>query len=319
MPVTEKKSIAERLLQGDRNAVARLITWAENGDARFPRALELIYPEVGRARRWGITGPPGVGKSTLVNELIIRLRKAERTVGVLAVDPSSPFSGGALLGDRIRMDGHPADSGVFIRSMASRGHLGGLAEATGDALAILDAAGFDVVIVETVGAGQNEVEVQALAHTVVLVLMPGSGDAIQAIKAGVMEIPDVIVINKCDRPGADILAGEVESALTLVPPDGWVPPVILTQALEGQGVEEAWAAVERHQENLRQSGRADERARDGMRRHLTSLALERLARDLAERIDDARLDALADQVVGRQVDPATAVDSILGTTTSEEA
>ncbi|MDA3005929.1 MAG: methylmalonyl Co-A mutase-associated GTPase MeaB, partial [Actinomycetota bacterium] len=281
--------------------------------------MRALHPRGGHALRIGITGSPGAGKSTLSAALVRHLRAAGRTVAIVSVDPTSPFTNGAVLGDRIRLVDHFLDDGVFIRSMASRGHLGGLAEATGDALAILDAAGFDVVIVETVGAGQNEVEVQALAHTVVLVLMPGSGDAIQAIKAGVMEIPDVIVINKCDRPGADILAGEVESALTLVPPDGWVPPVILTQALEGQGVEEAWAAVERHQEDLRQSGRADERARDGMRRHLTSLALERLARDLAERIDDARLDALADQVVGRQVDPATAVDSILGTTTSEEA
>ena len=281
--------------------------------------MRALHPRGGHALRIGITGSPGAGKSTLSAALVRHLRAAGRTVAIVSVDPTSPFTNGAVLGDRIRLVDHFLDDGVFIRSMASRGHLGGLAEATGDALAILDAAGFDVVIVETVGAGQNEVEVQARAHTVVLVLMPGSGDAIQAIKAGVMEIPDVIVINKCDRPGADILAGEVESALTLVPPDGWVPPVILTQALEGQGVEEAWAAVERHQEDLRQSGRADERARDGMRRHLTSLALERLARDLAERIDDARLDALADQVVGRQVDPATAVDSILGTTTSEEA
>lgn len=313
------EQVVEGVLAGRRRAIGRAITMAESRGNDGRAVMRALHPRGGHALRIGITGSPGAGKSTLSAALVRHLRAAGRTVAIVSVDPTSPFTNGAVLGDRIRLVDHFLDDGVFIRSMASRGHLGGLAEATGDALAILDAAGFDVVIVETVGAGQNEVEVQALAHTVVLVLMPGSGDAIQAIKAGVMEIPDVIVINKCDRPGADILAGEVESALTLVPPDGWVPPVILTQALEGQGVEEAWAAVERHQENLRQSGRADERARDGMRRHLTSLALERLARDLAERIDDARLDALADQVVGRQVDPATAVDSILGTTTSEEA
>lgn len=313
------EQVVEGVLAGRRRAIGRAITMAESRGDDGRAVMRALHPRGGHALRIGITGSPGAGKSTLSAALVRHLRAAGRTVAIVSVDPTSPFTNGAVLGDRIRLVDHFLDDGVFIRSMASRGHLGGLAEATGDALAILDAAGFDVVIVETVGAGQNEVEVQALAHTVVLVLMPGSGDAIQAIKAGVMEIPDVIVINKCDRPGADILAGEVESALTLVPPDGWVPPVILTQALEGQGVEEAWAAVERHQENLRQSGRADERARDGMRRHLTSLALERLARDLAERIDDARLDALADQVVGRQVDPATAVDSILGTTTSEEA
>ena len=313
------EQVVEGVLAGRRRAIGRAITMAESRGNDGRAVMRALHPRGGHALRIGITGSPGAGKSTLSAALVRHLRAAGRTVAIVSVDPTSPFTNGAVLGDRIRLVDHFLDDGVFIRSMASRGHLGGLAEATGDALAILDAAGFDVVIVETVGAGQNEVEVQALAHTVVLVLMPGSGDAIQAIKAGVMEIPDVIVINKCDRPGADILAGEVESALTLVPPDGWVPPVIFTQALEGQGVEEAWAAVERHQENLRQSGRADERARDGMRRHLTSLALERLARDLAERIDDARLDALADQVVGRQVDPATAVDSILGTTTSEEA
>lgn len=313
------EQVVEGVLAGRRRAIGRAITMAESRGSDGRAVMRALHPRGGHALRIGITGSPGAGKSTLSAALVRHLRAAGRTVAIVSVDPTSPFTNGAVLGDRIRLVDHFLDDGVFIRSMASRGHLGGLAEATGDALAILDAAGFDVVIVETVGAGQNEVEVQALAHTVVLVLMPGSGDAIQAIKAGVMEIPDVIVINKCDRPGADILAGEVESALTLVPPDGWVPPVILTQALEGQGVEEAWAAVERHQEDLRQSGRADERARDGMRRHLRSLALERLARDLAERTDDARLDALADQVVHRQVDPATAVDSILGTSPLEEA
>ncbi len=313
------EQVVEGVLAGRRRAIGRAITMAESRGSDGRAVMRALHPRGGHALRIGITGSPGAGKSTLSAALVRHLRAAGRTVAIVSVDPTSPFTNGAVLGDRIRLVDHFLDDGVFIRSMASRGHLGGLAEATGDALAILDAAGFDVVIVETVGAGQNEVEVQALAHTVVLVLMPGSGDAIQAIKAGVMEIPDVIVINKCDRPGADILAGEVESALTLVPPDGWVPPVILTQALDGQGVEEAWAAVERHQEDLRQSGRADERARDGMRRHLRSLALERLARDLAERTDDARLDSLADQVVHRQVDPATAVDSILGTSPLEEA
>lgn len=313
------EQVVEGVLAGRRRAIGRAITMAESRGSDGRAVMRALHPRGGHALRIGITGSPGAGKSTLSAALVRHLRAAGRTVAIVSVDPTSPFTNGAVLGDRIRLVDHFLDDGVFIRSMASRGHLGGLAEATGDALAILDAAGFDVVIVETVGAGQNEVEVQALAHTVVLVLMPGSGDAIQAIKAGVMEIPDVIVINKCDRPGADILAGEVESALTLVPPDGWVPPVILTQALEGQGVGEAWAAVERHQDELRQSGRADERARDGMRRHLRSLALERLARDLAERTDDARLDALADQVVRRQVDPATAVDSILGGSPLEEA
>jgi len=280
--------------------------------------MRLLHPRAGTAMRVGITGSPGAGKSTLSAAIVRLLRERGLTVAIVSVDPTSPFTRGAVLGDRIRLGDHFLDEGVFIRSMASRGHLGGLAEATGDAMTILDAAGFDVVIVETVGAGQNEVEVQALTHTVVLVLMPGSGDAIQAIKAGVMEIPDVIVINKRDRPGADVLAGEVESALTLVPTDGWLPPVVLTQALDEQGVDDAWGAVERHRANLAASGLANARARDGMRRNLRSLALERLARDLVERADDAALDALASRVIAREIDPATAVDSILGTPPPQE-
>lgn len=313
------EQVVEGVLAGRRRAIGRAITMAESRGAHGRAVMRELHPRGGNALRLGVTGSPGAGKSTLSAALVRHLRAAGRTVAIVSVDPTSPFTHGAVLGDRIRLVDHFLDDGVFIRSMASRGHLGGLAEATADAVAILDAAGFDVVIVETVGAGQNEVEVQALTDTVVLVLMPGSGDAIQAIKAGVMEIPDVIVINKCDRPGADILAGEVESALTLVPPDGWMPPVILTQALEGQGVAEAWEAVERHQHDLRDSGRAPARARDGMRRHLRSLALERLARDLDARMAGADLDALADQVVSRRVDPATAVDSILGAAPPEEA
>ena len=313
------EQVVEGVLAGRRRAIGRAITMAESRGPEGRAVMRALHPRGGRALRVGITGSPGAGKSTLSAALVRHLRAEGRTVAIVSVDPTSPFTHGAVLGDRIRLVDHFLDEGVFIRSMASRGHLGGLAEATGDALAILDAAGFDVVIVETVGAGQNEVEVQAMSDTVVLVLMPGSGDAIQAIKAGVMEIPDVIVINKCDRPGADILAGEVESALTLVPPDGWVPPVVLTQALEGQGVEDAWAAVERHQADLRESGRADERARDGMQRHLRSLALERLARDLDARVDPEQLDALVDRVVRRQVDPAAAVDTILGAAPPEEA
>ncbi|MGB1526789.1 MAG: methylmalonyl Co-A mutase-associated GTPase MeaB, partial [Miltoncostaeaceae bacterium] len=235
---------------GRRRAIGRAITMAESLGPEGRAVMRALHPLAGRAMRVGITGSPGAGKSTLSAALVRLLRGRGVTVAIVSVDPTSPFTHGAVLGDRIRLVDHFLDDGVFIRSMASRGHLGGLSEATGDAVTILDSAGFDVVIVETVGAGQNEVEVQALTDTVVLVLMPGSGDAIQAIKAGVMEIPDVIVINKCDRPGADVLAGEVESALTLVPPDGWVPPVILTQALDGQGVADAWDAVERHRDDL---------------------------------------------------------------------
>jgi len=304
--------------EGRRRAIGRAITMAESLGPEGRAVMRALHPRAGRAMRVGITGSPGAGKSTLSAALVRLLRGRGMTVAIVSVDPTSPFTHGAVLGDRIRLVDHFLDDGVFIRSMASRGHLGGLSEATGDAVTILDAAGFDVVIVETVGAGQNEVEVQALTDTVVLVLMPGSGDAIQAIKAGVMEIPDVIVINKCDRPGADVLAGEVESALTLVPPDGWVPPVILTQALDGQGVADAWDAVERHRADLAATDTAGARARDGVRRHLRSLALERMARDLAARSDAQVLDALVEQVVAREIDPSTAVDTILGVSPAEE-
>lgn len=304
--------------EGRRRAIGRAITMAESLGPEGRAVMRALHPLAGRAMRVGITGSPGAGKSTLSAALVRLLRGRGVTVAIVSVDPTSPFTHGAVLGDRIRLVDHFLDDGVFIRSMASRGHLGGLSETTGDAVTILDSAGYDVVIVETVGAGQNEVEVQALTDTVVLVLMPGSGDAIQAIKAGVMEIPDVIVINKCDRPGADVLAGEVESALTLVPPDGWVPPVILTQALDGQGVADAWDAVERHRADLAATGTAGARARDGVRRHLRSLALERMARDLAARSDAQVLDALVERVVAREIDPSTAVDSILGVSPVEE-
>jgi len=304
--------------EGRRRAIGRAITMAESLGPEGRAVMRALHPLAGRAMRVGITGSPGAGKSTLSAALVRLLRGRGMTVAIVSVDPTSPFTHGAVLGDRIRLVDHFLDDGVFIRSMASRGHLGGLSEATGDAVTILDSAGYDVVIVETVGAGQNEVEVQALTDTVVLVLMPGSGDAIQAIKAGVMEIPDVIVINKCDRPGADVLAGEVESALTLVPPDGWVPPVILTQALDGQGVADAWDAVERHRADLAATGTAGARARDGVRRHLRSLALERMARNLAARSDAQALDALVERVVAREIDPSTAVDTILGVPPVEE-
>ncbi len=311
--------VVDGVLARRRRAIGRAITMAEASGPDGRAVVRALHPRAGRAMRVGITGSPGTGKSTLAAALVRHLRAADRTVAIVSVDPTSPFTRGALLGDRIRLVDHFLDDGVFIRSMASRGHLGGVAEATDDAVTILDAAGFDVIIVETVGSGQNEVEVQALTDSVILVLMPGSGDAIQAIKAGVMEIPDVIVINKCDRPGADILAGEVTSALTLVPSAGWVPPVLLTQALEGQGVSEAWEAVERHRADLAATGRAGDRARDGMRRHLRSLAMERMARDLDARTDPARLDALVARVVAREIDPSAAVTAILAPAPDEEA
>ena len=295
---------------GSKRHLARAISLAERGDPMGRAAVAALYPSTGRALRVGITGPPGVGKSSLIGALITHLRAAEKRVAVVSVDPSSPFTRGAVLGDRIRLTEHFLDEGVFIRSMASRGHLGGLSEGTADAVLLVDAAGYDVVLVETVGAGQNEIEVQALAETVVLALMPGSGDGIQAIKAGLMEIPDVLVINKADRPGTSLLRAELEATLSLVPSGPWRPPIVETVALDGGGVAELWAEVERHQAFLAEDGRLEARRREGIERQLRSLALERLKRRLATAPSEVMRD-LVDAVAARSLDPGAAVDQLL--------
>ena len=303
---------------GTRRAIGRAISMAESLGPDGRAVMAALHPVTGRAMRIGITGSPGAGKSTLAAALVRHLRHIGMTVAIVSVDPTSPFTHGAVLGDRIRLVDHFLDDGVFIRSMATRGHLGGLSEATGDAVEILDAAGFDVVIIETVGSGQNEIEVQALAETVVLVLIPGSGDAIQAIKAGVMEIPDVIVINKADRPGADILAGEIETALSLVPSDDWRPPVLMTQAIDGNGIAEMWEGIESHRAALAEGDALADRRRDGMRRRLRALAMERMAREMDARIDEAALDSLVTRVVARELDPSAAADTMAPGRTHEQ-
>jgi LAO/AO transport system kinase len=296
---------------GERRAIGRAISLVEaRGDAGR-EVLRRLHPSTGRAMRLGVTGSPGVGKSTLIGALVGHLRRLGRTVAVVSIDPTSPFTRGAVLGDRIRLTDHFLDPGVFIRSMASRGHLGGLAEATAGAVLVLDAAGFDVVIVETVGSGQNEVEVQTLTETVALVLMPGSGDSIQALKAGLMEIPDVLVINKADRPGADLLRAELEATMSLVPARAWEPPIVETRAHEAVGVEELWGGVERHRSHLIDAGLMDERRRDGLRRQLRALALDRLGRRLDETCDGDFLSELAGEILARAIDPDTAVDRIV--------
>ncbi len=307
---------AEEIIDGVRvgtcRHIGRAISLAESGSADGRQVLAALHPATGRALRVGLTGPPGVGKSSLVSALVGLLRAAGQTVAVVSVDPSSPFTRGAVLGDRIRLAEHFVDPGVFIRSMATRGHLGGLSEATADAVLILDSAGFDVILVETVGAGQNEIEIQALTETVVLALMPGSGDSIQAIKAGLMEIPDVIVVNKADRPGADLLRAEIESALTLVPGGPWKPPIVETVAIEGRGTRELWETVTAHRAFLDTDGRLDARRRDGLARQLRQVALDRVARAIEAKVPPEALAQIVERVMRHEIDPATAADQLTG-------
>ncbi len=311
-PPGGEAALAERLLGGDRRALARAITLVENDDPLGWAIVREVYPRTGRAAIIGLTGPPGAGKSTLVAELTKLDRARGRSVAVLSVDPSSPFSRGALLGDRIRLSDHFLDPGVFIRSMASRGALGGLSETALQVALLMDASGRDTVLVETVGVGQAEVDIIDHADTVVLVLMPGSGDSIQALKAGVMEIPDVIVVNKADHPLADTMVREIRSVLALAPRSGWQVPVLRTSATSGEGVAELLATLDAHRERLELEGALEERRRRHLRREVLALALQRLRRDLeAALAADPELDRLLERVVARELDPRTAAAGIL--------
>ena len=298
--------------EGDRRALARAITLVERSDPLAYEIVRDLYAETGRAYAVGVTGPPGVGKSTLIASLLGHVRGLERTAGVITVDPSSPFSRGALLGDRIRLVDHFLDPGVFIRSMGTRGHLGGLAEATLQALLLLDAAGKDLVFVETVGTGQSEVEVIGIADTVLLVLMPGSGDSIQALKAGIMEIPDVIAINKLDHPAAKTMLNEVRSILELDRDSSWRVPIVLTEALRGENVPELWEKIEEHRAFLESDGRLEERRRRNLATEVLAVASARAKAHLERAVaDDPELARLLDQVQARKLDPLTAVREIL--------
>ena len=280
-------------------ALARTISRAESG--RGGDLVRALYSKTGRAMTIGLTGPPGVGKSTLASGLIRKARSLGRSVGVVSVDPSSPFSHGALLGDRIRLTEHFTDEHVFIRSMASRGHLGGLAGATADAVLFMDAFGFDVVLIETVGVGQSEVAIAELAQTTLVALQPGSGDSIQVLKAGIMEIADVFVVNKADHPMANQLRHEIRSTMEMLQWPGWVPELVATQALSGDGIDELWAAIERHIAYLNETGEIVERRRDAFVHQVRQLALGRLERRLDRALRDAHDD----------VDPYEAADRIL--------
>jgi LAO/AO transport system kinase len=306
------ESLGERVLAGDKRALARAISLVENHDPEGDRLVAELFPRTGEARIVGITGPPGVGKSTLIGALTAELRKADRDVGVLSIDPSSPFTQGAMLGDRIRLADHFLDPGVFIRSMATRGSLGGLAEAALQAALLMDASGKDDVLLETVGVGQGEIDIVDHADTIVLALMPGSGDSIQALKAGVMEIPDVIVVNKADHPLADTMMREVRSVLSLGPQGDWKVPVVRTEASTGEGVTDLLEQVDAHGRHIADTGSLAERRARNLRAEVLGIAAARLRRRLEDQAStDPEWEELLASVVRRETDPATAARKLL--------
>jgi LAO/AO transport system kinase len=311
--VAASETLAQRLLRGDKRALARAITLVESDDPAGWDLVRAVYPETGRAAIIGLTGAPGAGKSTLIGALTKLRRAQDRQVAVLSIDPTSPFTQGALLGDRIRLTEHFLDPGVFIRSMANRGALGGLSEAALQAALLMDAAGKDDVFLETVGVGQAEVDVIDHADTVVLVLMPGSGDSIQALKAGVMEIPDVIVVNKADHPLTDTMIREIRGTLSLAPQRGWRVPIVKTEAARGEGVEELVERLDEHRAYIESEGTLSERRRRNLRNEVLGLCTFRLRRRLEEALaEDAEFTRLLDEVVSRRLDPASAATQILG-------
>jgi LAO/AO transport system kinase len=305
-------SLAERVLAGDKRGLARAISLVENRDPEGDRLVAELFPRTGKARIVGITGPPGVGKSTLIGALTAELRKAEREVGVLSIDPSSPFTQGAMLGDRIRLADHFLDAGVFIRSMATRGSLGGLAEAALQAALLMDASGKDDVLLETVGVGQGEIDIVDHADTIVLALMPGSGDSIQALKAGVMEIPDVIVVNKAEHPLADTMVREVRAVLSLGPHGDWKVPVVRTEAAKAEGIGDLLQQIDAHRTHIAETGSLAERRARNLRAEVIGIAAARLRRELEGRASsDPQWEELLDRVVRRETDPASAAKSLL--------
>jgi LAO/AO transport system kinase len=303
--------LIQPLLDGRPRALARAISWMENGHPQARELMALAWPHLGRAMVVGLTGSPGAGKSTLTDQLARALRQEGKRVGILAVDPTSPFSGGAILGDRIRMNRIAADPGVFIRSMATRGALGGLARATQDAIDLLDAAGWDVILVETVGVGQDEVDVVSCVQTCCVVLVPGMGDEIQAIKAGIMEVADIFVINKADREGVEKVESEIEGMKSLSRAKPWDPPVLRTVAGAGEGVPELLARIRRHGEWLRAHGGLQVKARSRARLRFDSLLAEEAARQAKARAGMEREDRLVAAIADQHMDPYAAVAEML--------
>jgi LAO/AO transport system kinase len=305
-------TLAERLLAGDKRALARAISLVENDDPKGWALVREVYPRTGKASVIGFTGAPGSGKSTLLGALTKLERARDSTVAVLSIDPSSPFTQGALLGDRIRLTDHFLDPGVFIRSMANRGALGGLSEAALQAALLMDASGRDVILLETVGVGQAEVDVIDHADTVVLVLMPGSGDSIQALKAGVMEIPDVIVVNKAEHPLTDTMVREIKGVLALGPRQPWQVPIVKTEAGRGQGVEELAEKLAEHRAHIEAEGTLVERRRRNLMNEVLAIATFRMRRELEAAVrEDDEVRELLDRVVARELDPASAAEAVL--------
>jgi LAO/AO transport system kinase len=311
--VAKSASLAERVLEGDKRALARAITLIESDDPAGWELVREVYPRTGRARIVGFTGPPGVGKSTIIGALTATLRAADREIGVLSIDPSSPFTRGALLGDRIRLSEHFLDPGVFIRSMASRGALGGLSEHALQAALVMDAAGKDDVLLETVGVGQGEIDIVDHADTIVLALMPGSGDSIQALKAGVMEIPDLILVNKADHPMTDTMVREIRGVLSLAEDTGgWQVPILRTEALKGEGIEELASKIDEHSAHIETEGTLERRRARNLRNEVLGIASVRLRRRLTDAVaDDPQVAELLERVVRRELDPATAAGELL--------
>jgi LAO/AO transport system kinase len=308
------------VLAGDRRALARSISLVEDGEEEGAEIVRRVYPSTGRAASIGVTGPPGVGKSSLVSALVGHARSLGRSVGVVSVDPSSPFTRGALLGDRIRLADHFLDAEVYIRSMGTRGHLGGLAEATLQTLLLVDASGKDVVFLETVGTGQSEVDVIGIADVVLLVLMPGSGDAVQALKAGIMEIPDVIAVNKMDHPAAKTMLQEVRSIVALDPVRERRPAILLTEALRGEGVPELWDALEKRRAELGERGELEARRERNLSGEVEALAVARVRRLVRQAMqDDDDVRALVEGVQRREVDPVTAVAAVVHAVTGDRS